>query len=94
MITFLARIKKPGYNENTQSIRFDAGLLANVEREIFIRLVYHETLYQFQSDLKSLQKLADGSRHQITFQPKAHAELIVEYKGKRKKNFTHLKSII
>lgn len=76
----LARIKKPSYNENIQSIRFDAGLLNNIEREMFVRIMFNDILYQFQSDLKSLQKLADGFRHQINFSPKAHAELIVEYK--------------
>lgn len=75
------RIKKPIFNETTQSIRFDAGIFANIEREIFIRITYNETLFQFQSDLKYLEKIADGFRHQITFQPKAHAELIIEYKG-------------
>jgi hypothetical protein len=44
--------------------------------------MYNDVLYEFQSDLKSLEKLADGFRHQINCQPKAQIELIIEYKGK------------
>ena len=61
----LARIKKPVYNESNRSIRFDAGLFANIERQILIRIIANENLYTFQSDLKLFHKLADGARHQV-----------------------------
>ncbi|CAF2783218.1 unnamed protein product [Rotaria sp. Silwood2] len=75
-----SRIKKPIYNENKQCIRFDAGLFTNIEREIFIRISYKDILYKFQSNLKAFQKLSDGFRHQISFAPKAQAEILIEYK--------------
>ncbi|CAF4219580.1 unnamed protein product [Rotaria sordida] len=73
------RIKKPIYNENNQSIQFDAGLYTNIEREIFIQIFYNDILYQYESDLKVFQNLADGFRHQINFTPKAQAKIIIEY---------------
>ncbi|CAF1275590.1 unnamed protein product, partial [Rotaria sordida] len=67
------------YNENNQSIQFDAGLYTNIEREIFIQIFYNDILYQYESDLKVFQNLADGFRHQINFTPKAQAKIIIEY---------------
>ena len=61
----LARIKKPVYNEHNQCIRFDAGLYSNIERQICIRINSNDIIYTFESDLKTLQKVADGFRHQV-----------------------------
>lgn len=61
----LARIKRPIFNENNQSIKFDAGIFVNTERQISIRINANEILFTFESDLKVLQKLADGFRHQV-----------------------------
>ncbi|CAF3281535.1 unnamed protein product [Rotaria socialis] len=78
--TKTSRIKKPIYNEDNQSIRFDVGVFINIERQVFIRISYHDTIYMFESSIKSLQKLADGFRHQLVFAPKAHVEVTIEYK--------------
>ncbi|CAF1070431.1 unnamed protein product [Adineta steineri] len=75
-----SRIKKPVYNEINRCIRFDAGLFINIERHISIRIIYNDILYIFESDIKALQKLADGYRHQYNFTPKSQAEMIIEYK--------------
>lgn len=61
----LARIKKPHYNETNESIRFDIGLILNTERFITIRINFHGTIYIYENDLKSLQKLTNGCRHQV-----------------------------
>ncbi|CAF4627685.1 unnamed protein product [Rotaria sp. Silwood1] len=76
-----SRIKKPIYNENHQCIRFDAGLLTNIQRKIFIQIFYNDISYKFQSNLKDFRKLTDGFRHQINFTPKAQADIIIEYKN-------------
>ena len=64
-LKYLARIKRPTYNEKNENIRFDAGLFENIQRQISIEIYFNENLYKFESDLKSLQKLADGHRHQV-----------------------------
>lgn len=61
----LARIKKPVFNEANQSIRFDVGLFTNTERYLTIRIHFQETLFSCETDSKSLQKLANGLRHQV-----------------------------
>lgn len=65
LIYFKALIKRPMFNENNQSIRFDIGIYVNIERQISIRIISNEILYLFELDLKNLQKLADGHRHQV-----------------------------
>lgn len=61
----LVRVKRPVYNEKNGNIRFDAGLFENIQRQILIQIQFNEILYKFESDLKHLQKLADGYRHQV-----------------------------
>ncbi|CAF1385843.1 unnamed protein product [Rotaria sordida] len=91
-LTKSLRIKKPIYNENNQSIRFDAGLYTNIKREILIRIFYNDILYEYESDLKLFQRLSDGFRHQFYFTRKAQAEIIIEYIDPSLRNDSQLKT--